>query len=114
MSIDHTTPGPWEVADGAFDNEGCPETVIRGWSGRACVAVALDFGANNPLMREANARLIAAAPEMLLALLDAQSFIRNGIALGFIRMPDKDCPDPAHETPKVIAAAIAKATGAQP
>lgn len=42
----------------------------------------------------------------LRALRAAQSFIRNGRELGFIRMPDADVPDPAHETPKLIDAAI--------
>lgn len=59
----------------------------------------------------ANARLIAAAPDLLEALKRADGFIRNGIALGFIRMPDADTPDPAHETPGVILAAIARAEG---
>ena len=39
------------------------------------------------------------------ALEHARQFIRNGIDLGFIRMPDADAPDPAHETlPKIDAA----------
>jgi len=40
------------------------------------------------------------------ALMHARDFIRNGVALGFIHMPDPDCPDPAHETPKLIDAAL--------
>jgi hypothetical protein len=58
------TPGPWTVDEEAFDNDGCPETVIRALNGVAGVAVAIDFGTNNPGMREANARLIAASPEL--------------------------------------------------
>lgn len=39
------------------------------------------------------------------ALEHARQFIRNGVDLGFIRMPDADAPDPAHETlPKIDAA----------
>ena len=39
------------------------------------------------------------------ALERARQFIRNGIELGFIRMPDADTDDPAHETlPKIEAA----------
>ena len=41
------------------------------------------------------------------ALTCAQQFIRNGVELGYIRMPDADCPDPAHETPGAIRAALA-------
>lgn len=39
------------------------------------------------------------------ALEHARQFIRNGIDLGFIRMPDADTDDPAHKTlPKIDAA----------
>ena len=55
------TPGRLEVAVQVFDNDGCPETVIQGMGGAASVAVALDFGPNNPCMREANARRLVAA-----------------------------------------------------
>lgn len=68
MSDFKGTPGPWTVDEEAFDNDGCPETVIRALNGVAGVAVAIDFGPNNPGMREANAHLIAAAPDLLGAL----------------------------------------------
>ncbi|HEF4835492.1 TPA: hypothetical protein SAO52_000169 [Burkholderia vietnamiensis] len=42
-----------------------------------------------------------------LGLRAAKSFIANGIELGFVRMPDADCPDPAHNTPKLIDDALA-------
>lgn len=35
-------------------------------------------------------------------------FLTNGIALGYIRMPDDDCPDPAKEVPGLVKAAIAE------
>lgn len=41
------------------------------------------------------------------ALHAAKHFIANGVALGFIRMPDADCPDPAKLTPKLIDDALA-------
>jgi hypothetical protein len=44
--------------------------------------------------------------QALTALRAAQRFIRNGVALGYIRMPDADTPDSAHQTPKLIDAAI--------
>lgn len=54
------TPGLLFVAETGLD-EGCsPETVIRGMGGSAGVAVAIDFGANNPGMREANAQHLVA------------------------------------------------------
>jgi hypothetical protein len=67
MGTKHT-PGPWAVAVDIFDNDGMPETAIQAMNGGATVAVALDFGLNNPDMRQANARLIAAAPDLLVAL----------------------------------------------
>lgn len=60
MTTQHT-PEPWSFSiEEVFDNDGVPESVIRGIDGRACVAVAIDFGPNNPGMREANARRIVA------------------------------------------------------
>ncbi|WP_176322498.1 hypothetical protein [Burkholderia vietnamiensis] len=55
----------------------------------------------------------AAPADVLRALRAAKQFIANGVALGFIRMPDSDCPDPAHETPRLIDAAIASLEAAQ-
>ena len=53
------------------------------------------------------------ADELLAVLRRVDEFIRNGIEFGFIRMPDKDTPDTAHEVPKVVRAVLAKieATG---
>lgn len=61
---------------------------------------------------DANMALGIAAPDMLEALKKAEAFIVNGVALGFIRLPDPGTPDPAHQTLPAIRAAIAKATGA--
>lgn len=43
----------------------------------------------------------------LAALRAARHFIVNGVELGFIRMPDADTPDPAHDTLPMIEWAIA-------
>lgn len=40
------------------------------------------------------------------ALWAAKCFIENGYALGFIRMPDPDTPDPAHNTLPLINQAL--------
>lgn len=40
------------------------------------------------------------------ALRRADQFISNGIELGFIRMPDADTPDSAHDTPGIVKAAL--------
>ena len=57
--------------------------------------------------RHPNARLIAAAPDLLEACKKAKQFIVNGVELGYIRLFDK--PDPALDTLPAICAAIAKA-----
>ena len=59
-------------------------------------------------IRSAIDRLARSAPSpiVLHALRAAKQFIANGVELGYIRMPDSDCPDPAHEVPNLIDAAI--------
>ena len=58
-----------------------------------------------PLTEEV-AALTAQRDALLEALKKADHFITNGIELGFIRMPDADTPDTAHETPGIVRAAI--------
>lgn len=64
------TPGLLFVAETGQDDGRSPETVIRGMGGRAGVAVAIDFGANNPGMREANAQRLVACWNALDGLSD--------------------------------------------
>lgn len=47
------------------------------------------------------------SPTLREALEAAWGFIKNGVALGFIRMPDPDTPDTAHNTLPMIEAALA-------
>lgn len=47
------------------------------------------------------------------ALEHARLFIRNGIELGYIKMPDADTPDPAHDTLPKIETALAAHRQAQ-
>ena len=68
------TPEPWSVAEESFDNDGIHESVIRGLDGRAAIAVTLEFGENNPGMREANARRIVACVNALEGLNDDALF----------------------------------------
>lgn len=49
----------------------------------------------------------AVMKQMAEALEAAHFFIRNGIELGFIRMPDKGVPDPASLTPDKVEKALA-------
>ena len=64
------TPGLLFVAETGQDDGGSPETVIRGMGGQAGVAVAIDFGANNPGMRTANAQRLVACWNALDGLSD--------------------------------------------
>ena len=57
-------------------------------------------------LRTANQRLEGEVARMREALEHARLFIRNGIDLGCIRMPDADTPDPAHHTLPLINAAL--------
>lgn len=61
------------------------------------------------LEKEAKATAQGVNAKMLEALEHARLFIRNGIELGYILMPDADTPDPAHDTRPMIEAAIAAA-----
>ncbi|MBW4789160.1 hypothetical protein JQS35_11170 [Alcaligenes faecalis subsp. faecalis] len=91
------TPGPWRVGRHFTDDEGYREIAIEATvRGVECVpaSVALQF-VNCGGMQEANARLIAAAPELLEALTWAA-----------------DNPDDSAYWIKQARAAIAKATGA--
>ncbi len=95
------TPGPWRVGRHFTDDEGYREIAIEATvRGVECVpaSVVLQF-ANYGGMQEANARLIAAAPELLEAL---EAMI---IAYEHEASP---------ENPSLLMgrAAIAKATGA--
>lgn len=106
------TPGPWETC--VYSRQ---RMIRRVGSGAAFVHVLSTPPMCKPdearAVANANARLIASAPELLEALRAAEQFIANGVELGFIRLPDADTPDPAHGTLPAIRAAISKATGEQ-
>lgn len=69
------TPLPWKVGP-LFDNDGTLERIIGAMDDAACVAVTLDFGANNPGMRDANAALIVAAANAIPSVLSEFSRLR--------------------------------------
>ena len=98
MTTKHT-PGPWEKADGT---DGITRG-IRGWHGPEMVNVINWNGISRAtsVTGQANARLIAAAPDLLEAL---QWVVLRTEEGGY---PDGKCLEEAR-------AAIAKATGEQP
>ncbi len=108
MGTQHT-PGPWVVnGDPAKLSEYaiCAESRGKGYG--SSVAVATQRDGRNPISREeamANARLIAAAPEML-------DVVRSVAATGFHVIPGRDeCVCTHCELVREARAAIAKATG---
>jgi hypothetical protein len=112
-------PGPWRwsrtygIGDGTYWCLENDESAAEGKTIDASIILRLcsDNWLGEPFLNNPNARLIAAAPDLLEALKKANQFITNGIELGYIQMPDPETPDSAHDTPGIIRDAIAKAKG---
>lgn len=127
MNTQHT-PGPLKVAVEIFDNDGQPETAIQALNGAATVAVALEFGPNNPHMRAGNARRLVACWNACEGIADPENVIPRLLAanekipaLEAMRAQHDDLLEalqtmlkhPGTITAQLVAqAAIAKATGA--
>lgn len=69
--------------------------------------VYVDSAFRNHELKEVRRLLSGPLAQCVQALQQADQFITNGIELGFIRLPDADCPDPARATPDAIKAALA-------
>lgn len=103
MSTKHT-PGPWQIATGNRNRE------FNRWSvrsekhplGRGGVFPVANVNYTNHPMGQANARLIAAAPELLAF---AQAFLAD--------YQSEDGMDSMKHYAKLAHAAIAKATGSE-
>lgn len=93
------TPGPWEVA--YLDH--AEQRVVRAEHYEVCTCWHHSVGSIEKEM-EANARLIAAAPELMEALKEVMSWTRNW-DVQFLE--DDEWP----ETEEKVRAAIAKAEG---
>lgn len=100
------TPGPWTVEE--YGDEDCPELVIHSDSENCICFMATPGSHGYPANIAANARLIAASPDLLIAL--------NGIIKRYAELVDSgDCGfwEVEGETEMITArAALAKATGA--
>jgi len=98
------TPGPWEMYITPYGI-----TIASGSAGWAVTTIPPSGPRDNPT-HESNARLIAAAPDLLAALYEAREFID-----GQIDVVDGSYGEPAPNRAMVLAqeidAAIAKATG---
>lgn len=73
--------------------------------------IAFDGAESSPEKTAAIVAIVNQRYALLEALEKAKQFIENGIELGYIRMPDSDTPDSAHQTLPIINAAIAAAKG---
>lgn len=87
--------GECEVYPSVFGNK---IAKIEAWNNRSTLPVERGVLED---VREALAQIKA-------ALDSANNFISNGIELGFIRMPDEETPDQAHNTLPRIRSALAK------
>ena len=90
------TPGPWVPSP--YEGFG-PMTTVRQGCPKTGMRIASTFETTTPVhieRNEANARLIAAAPELLEALIDCREALRQAGAVGEL---------------SVVDAAIAKARG---
>ena len=96
------TPGPWKVGM-AFDNYGETEIAIEHMTPAGNLVVAVALGGLQG--QDANARLIAAAPDLLAAL---QAIVKS--------LVDQDDEGMIEHAQQMIdaRAAIAKSTGGQP
>jgi len=108
MNTQHT-PGPWkarQIFSNRWDIEGLREGSVPITIGHVSTAV-LGVGTHRADLTEANARLIAATPDLLKALRDAYCHITL-LATG------QTPPCSNAEASEAAGAAIAKATGEQP
>lgn len=77
--------------------------------------VYVDSAYRNHELKEVRRLLSGPLAQCVRALQQADQFISNGIEFGFIRMPDRDCPDPAKLVPEAIKCALAHlATAREP
>lgn len=76
------TPGPWTVVPCIPDSQGRKRdlwsiTAARGWVAKTCPVNSWSYGFTDAKVREANARLIAAAPELLEQLQLAREYLKE-------------------------------------
>jgi hypothetical protein len=110
------TPGPWKLATHLGDP--CTVYIERGQDDEPgiCTTDGADFvPVDSEEEQEANARLIAAAPDMLAALKSAQASLRAWNTMGLSGPSAKQVAAAYENSPemKAISAAIAKAERGQ-
>ena len=76
MTKNEHTPGPWKYSDAYHESQ----VDIREAGGKRIAVAVCDFP-RTPATMEANAHLIAAAPELLAALEEVVELLRDGYLL---------------------------------
>lgn len=97
------------IPNGGFDVRNCPDPESLARRIVACVNACA--GVSTEALEKQGGKAIHAMAQrdyLLAALKEADLFIKNGIELGFIKMPHKDTPDRAHKVPGIVSSAIAK------
>ena len=103
------TPGPWTVED--YGDDEAPTLVIhRGETENRICFMATPGSHGDPAMIEADARLIAAAPDLLAALKALAAFWAYGLDKPDGAEPSPDDLRMATHLGKMASDAIAKAT----
>ena len=103
------TEGPWHIT-GTYCERWVVDSKSPPTGKQNIIAMLQDHWAGNkPDAMDANARLIAAAPQMLEALESAVRFIENGIEMGYISEPQPGTPESA--TLPAVKEAIRAAKG---
>ena len=122
MKIEHT-PGPWDFRKGDTLNPDRTFGIVRLLSRDECLQIDGDdsgFGGRSEVIAEvtdgtaaeADARLIAAAPELLEALRKADALLKNASDTGLLdTLAGYMHPDEINGACDAVIAAIAKATG---
>lgn len=101
------TPGPWIAVDNAFARNKAGETQWTFGPSFECLGLVYNrtSSGGSQTIEEANARLIAAAPELLSACRNAANVLA-ALATGQLKAVDKDSPALLQ-----LRTAIAKAEG---
>lgn len=103
------TPGPWELDERRDAHQWPDAYIIKGY-GANVLACVYDTGNDHVLTHgQANARLIAAAPEMLAALQCAAAQLEEDFEISAAQNQNQQWIDNIDATQQTIRAAIAKA-----
>ena len=112
LATEKHTPGPWELYDELHRDE---QYVIgiRGTSIGTYVIASVDYGYSEPFesQQQANARLIAAAPDLLAALKELGDWVAAGLQASDKAWPDARCLQHTEEIAARARAAVDKAEG---